>query len=124
MFSDPHSGSIVANFKGAINATTLICNVSSVNISTGHQVTSNWFVKDFRNISGHQFVTQVAPDLFYVDGDSNIFADTPGAKFNNRLTVLNFTSELDGETLYCGTRTNPEEANFTLRVYCTLYTTA
>ena len=80
-------------------------------------------MKDFRNVSGHQSIIQVAPDLFYVDGDPDIFSFTSGAKFDNRLTVLNSTSELDGETLYCGTRANPEEANFTLRVYCMLYTT-
>ena len=74
-------------------------------------------MKDFGNVSGHQYATHVAPDLFYVDGDPDVFADTPGASFDNRLTILNFASEVDGETLYCGTRANPEEANFTLRVY-------
>lgn len=71
-------------------------------------------MKDFRNSSGHEVITQVAPDLFYVDSDPNT---QPGAKFGNRLMILNFTSELDGATVYCGTETNPEEANFTLRVY-------
>ena len=112
-FSDPPSGSVVANFKGTLNATTLTCNVSNNN-SSGHQVTSVWTMKDFRNSSGHENITQVAPDLFYVDSDPNT---QPGAKFRNRLMILNFTSELDGETVYCGTEANPEEANFTLRVY-------
>ena len=49
-----------------------------------------------------------------MDSDPNI---QPGANFDNRLTILNFTSELDGETVHCGTKANPEEANFTLRVY-------
>ena len=117
-FSDPPSGSVVSGFKGTINATTLTCNVS--NGSIGHQITSNWTVKDFRNISGYEVVSQVASDLFHVDGDPDIFTDTPGAKFNNRLTILNFTSELDGQILHCGTDTNPDEANFTLRLYCML----
>lgn len=75
-------------------------------------------MKDFRNTSGHEVVTRVAPDLFYVDGDPDGFGDTqPGVKFDNRLTILNFTSELDGEIVYCGIEANPEEANFTLRLY-------
>ena len=109
-FSDPPSGSVVANFKGTLNATTLTCNVSNNN-STGHQVTSVWTMKDFRNSSGREVITQVAPDLFHVDSDPD------STKFDNRLTILNFTSELDGETIYCGTDANKEEANFTLRVY-------
>ena len=115
-FSDPPSGSVVANVKGALNVTTLTCNVS--NSSTGHQIASIWTMKDFRNTSGHEVVTPVALDLFYVDGDPDEFGDTqPGAKFDNHLTILNFTSELDGEIVYCGTKANPEEANFTLRLY-------
>lgn len=117
-FSDPPSGSVVSGFKGTINATTLTCNVS--NGSTGHQIASRWTVKDFRNVSGYEVVTQVASDLFHVDDDPDISTDNPGAKFNNRLTILDFTSELDGEILYCGTEANPEEANFTLRLYCML----
>jgi hypothetical protein len=116
-FSDPPSGSVVANFKGTINATTLTCNVSN----NGHQIASIWTVKDFRNTSGHDVVTRVAPDLFHVDGDPDSFVDTPRENFDNRLTILNFTSELDGMILYCGTKANPDEANFTLRLYRTLY---
>ena len=117
-FSDPPSGSIVSDFKDTINATTLTCNVS--NVSTGHQIASRWTVKDFRNVSGYEVVTQIASDLLQVDGDPDIFTNTPGAKFDNRLMILNFTSELDGEILYCGTEANPEEANFILRLYCML----
>ena len=47
-------------------------------------------MKDFRhNISEHRGVTEIAPDLFYIDGDPDTFTDTPGAKFDNRLMILN-----------------------------------
>ena len=110
---DPPSGSVIANFEGTANATTLTCNVTN---SQGSQTSTSWFVQNFRGSQSNlQSITNsFVPELFSVDGDPR-----PGFNITlrNRLTIVNLTSELDDVTVYCGTGQNPEQANFILRVY-------
>ena len=54
-------------------------------------------------------------DNFVIDGDLRPGSTTE--TFHNRITVANFTSDLDNAILYCGTGLMPRQANFTIRIY-------
>ena len=109
---DPPSGSLVANFEGAQNVSTLTCNVLN---SNNARTITGWFLQDFRSSTG---LTAIAvgefTELFFIGGD--VVLNT-NITYRNQFTFLNFTSELDGVTVFCGTVINQRQANFTLRVY-------
>ena len=115
-FIDPPSGSVIANFEGTENATTITCNITN---SEGNQISTQWFVCNFRSVNGRQFLTteNVTPELFHISGDP-----IPGnsqASYKNRLTVLTLDSDLDNVTVFCsdGIEQQHMAANFTLRIY-------
>ena len=113
-FVDPPSGSVIANFEGTLNVTTLTCNISN----NGQQVSTQWNLMG----SGSQDLVPIVEgsELFLISGDP----DPTDARFSlrNRLTILNLTSELDGVIVYCGTRAQPRKANFRLRLFSKFYT--
>ena len=117
---DPPSGSVIANFEGTANASTLTCNVT---LSDGSTPTSTeWFVQNFREISALQVINDdFFTEIFTVGGDPR--PTDPTRTFRNRLTLLNFTAELDRVMVYCGTGgiSYRKQANFYLRVYSELY---
>ena len=102
---------MIAGFEGAENATTITCNVTN---SQGIQISAQWSLGNFRGSEGLQTIINAAPELFKIDGDL-----IPGTTFTfeNKLTVLNFVSDLDRVIVYCGTGARPQEASFTLRIY-------
>ena len=113
-FANPPSGSVIVNFEGTPNATTIVCNIT---LSGGPQITTQWNVANFRG--GDQNSLQsvhvhVAPELFSVGGDPIPNTDF---LFDNKLTILDWAAELDGVIVYCGTGPDPQQANFTLRIY-------
>ena len=110
MSPKPPSGTLIANFEGAGNATTLFCNVSS----DGIQVTTTWSIQNYRGSTGLVDITS-SPEPFSVDGDPNPLA--PQASLLNELTVSNWIANLDGATIFCGTGQDQREASFLLRVY-------
>jgi hypothetical protein len=115
-FVDPPSGSVIANFEGTVNASTLTCNVTN---TAGFMTSTAWFVLNFRGSNLlHAINDDFFPEVFSVEGDPR--PTDPTRTFLNRLTLLNFTAELDGVTVYCGTGQNREQANFLLRVYSEL----
>lgn len=117
---DPPSGSVVADFEGAVNASILTCNVTN---SEGFMVSTAWFVQGFRGSSSLQAISgNFETEIFSVGGDPR--PNDPSRTFLNELTILNFAADLDGVTVYCGTGQNREQANFTLRVYSKLKTLA
>ena len=110
---DPPSGSVISNIEGAINATTLTCNVLS---QSGIRTNTNWFVQNFNALSGLQGIgVNFFPELFLIGGE--VRPDDPTRTFLNKLTILNCTYNLDRVTVFCGTGTNRRQAHFTLRVY-------
>ena len=112
-FIDLPTGDVVANFEGAINATTLTCNVTNTN---GQQVSTIWNVANFDGVPNIRRVSTADPDsnIFLISGDLR-----PGLTitFGNRITVLNWTSAVDAVTLYCGTGEIPHQAGIALRIY-------
>ena len=111
-FVDPPSGSVIANFEGALSATTLSCNISN---SEGTQIGTQWAIENYRGNPALQRVSDAAPDLFEFGGDLR-----PGSTtntFSNRLTIVNVTSDLDNVILYCGTGIQRRQVNFTIRIY-------
>ena len=112
-FVDPPSGSTIARFEGAVNATTLTCNVTFSDGLT--QTFTEWFVRNLRGNDALQSINE--NDVFSIGGDP---LPTDAARtFRNQLTLLNFTAELDRVTIFCGTGAagSREQANFYLRVY-------
>ena len=65
-FTDPASGSLIANFEGTENATTITCNVTN---SQGAQISTQWTLTNFRGSTGLQSVNNAAPELFEITGD-------------------------------------------------------
>ena len=101
---------MIANFEGTVNATTLTCNITD----EGFQLSTQWTLGNFgEGGSDLQSVTR-APVLFSISGD---VTSDPRITFQNRLTILNLTYELDGVVVYCGTSEELQQANFTLKVY-------
>ena len=115
-FVNPPSGSLIANFEGAKNVSTLTCNVlNSANLRS----TTAWFAQNFKSQSDLVLINSNNgldfSDLFSFGGDP---VPTDSTKtYLNKLTFVNFTSELDGVTVFCGTAVDREQANFFLRVY-------
>ena len=109
---DPPSGSVVGNFEGVINATTLTCNVTD---RLDNRAITSWSVGNFRGARLRAFDLNLAPELFLLGGDP--ISSFPSATFDNQMIILNLTSELDRVVLYCGLG-GELQANFTLRIYC------
>ena len=113
--ANPPSGSVIANLEGAQNVSTLTCNILN---SGGARTTTAWFLQDFRSFSGLQAIAVgELTELFFFSGD--VVPTDTNRTYRNELTFLNFTSELDGVTVFCGTVLVgfQRQANFTLRVY-------
>ena len=111
--TDPPSGSVIANFEGTENVTTLVCNVTA---DMGRREITSWSIANFRGVPERRgLLLTDAPELFEFSGDP--IPEAPAFTFLNRLTILRLTSDLDKAVLYCGFGQSPEQANFLLRVY-------
>ena len=106
---------MVANFEGAVNATTLTCNV----INEGNQIGTIWSVSNFGGVPSRRNVGTADPDrdFFLISGT---LRPNSTLTFGNRITILNWTSAVDTATLFCGTGREPEQASVVLRIYSKL----
>ena len=103
---------MIVDFEGTINSTTLTCNITNL----GNQISTQWGVGSFRGVPGLQLITDdLAPELFLISGDP--IPSFPIFTYRNRLTILVMTSDLDEVIVYCGSGTDPQQANFVLRLY-------
>lgn len=109
--TDPPSGSVVANFEGTINAITVTCNVTD---EFGNRAITSWSLGNFRVPGIQGYSLGLAPELFLLGGDP--IPGAPDASYDNYMTILNLTSELDLVVLYCGVG-GELQANVTLRIY-------
>ena len=109
--TQPLSGSVIANFEGAGNTTTLVCNISSDGTI---QIITTWSIQNFRGSAGLTDITS-SPEPFIAGGPPNPLA--PQISLRNELTVSNWTADLDGATIFCGTGQDQREGHFFLRVY-------
>lgn len=106
----PTNGSIISDFEGAQNATTLMCDV----FTNGLQITTQWNIENFR---GNTQLQEISPDmdLFLLTGDE--LPSDLSLTFHNHLVIQNLTAELDGVIIHCGTGQDPQQASFRLRIY-------
>ena len=104
-FVDPPSGSVTANFEGSLNATTLTCNITN----EGVQIPTFWSVANFQGVAGRQPLGTLR--------DQNLLLILRRESFFHQVIVTNWTSEVDGVIVLCGTGTEPTQANLTLRLY-------
>ena len=111
-FVDPPRGSTIAGFEGAMNITTITCNISS---SHGTQISTQWFIANFRGESFDVINDMLAPELFLFSGDP--IPNVANEQFSNRLTVLTLNPDLDQVTIYCGSGTNQQQTNIIVRIY-------
>ena len=111
-FIDLPTEDMVANFEGAVNATTLTCDVTN----EGSQVSTIWSVANFGEVAAPRPVTIADPesDFLLIGGDPR---PNLTFTFGNRITVLNWTSAVDVVTLFCGTGREPEQVSISLRIY-------
>ena len=112
-FIDLPTGNVVANFEGARN-TTLTCNVID---DQGAQQTTTWSVANFEGLPNARPLSP-ADSLFSFGGD--IIPSLTPLTYLNQITIANWTSALDGTTLFCGTGSLPEQASVLLKLYSKL----
>ena len=110
-FTDPASGSVIANFEGTENVTTITCNATN---SQGIQISTQWTLTNFRGSTGLQTINNATPELFEITGDPIV-----GTMFtyNNCLTIVNLVRDLDHVIIFCGTGVMLQQADFVLRIY-------
>ena len=111
LFSQPPNGTLIANFEGARNATTLFCNISGDGMT---QIGTTWSIENFRGSTGLVDITG-GPEPFVVSGDPR--PANPGRTFLNELTISTWIADLDRAIVYCGTGQDPRGAIFPLRIY-------
>ena len=114
LFSQPPSGTLIANFEGARNATTLFCNVSGDDMN---QVSTTWSIQNYRGSTGLVDITG-GPEPFIVSGDT--IPSDPTFTFLNMLMVSTWIADLDRAIVYCGIGQDQRGAVFPLKVYCKL----
>ena len=78
------------------------------------QISTTWSIENFRGTLELQDITG-APEPFIVSGDP--VPGFPELTYLNELTISNWTADLDGAIIYCGTGQDQREAIFPLRVY-------
>ena len=109
--TQPPSGTLIANFEGTENVITLICNISG---DGSNQIGTTWSIANYRGSITLVDITG-GPEPFDVGGPPNPLA--PQVSLSNELTISNWTADLDGATIFCGTGIDQQEASFSLRVY-------
>ena len=105
----------MANFEGAVNDTTLTCNVTN---SSGEQVPTTWSVANLGGVPGVHIIAAsitLTSSLFLISGDPG--PNLSPTSFENHLTILNWTSALDGASLFCGTSDSPQQTRVLLKIY-------
>ncbi len=111
---NPTNNSTVTERIGAVNI-TFECEI----FLTSGQVGTAWSVRDFEGVAGSQILGLPASVLMnevIISGDPTN-GTVPSATFQNELTFIEFTENLDGVTLFCGTGGNLDVGIFFLRVY-------
>ena len=109
--SDPPSGSVIVDFEGALNSTNIACDI--VNRSR-HQINTEWSISNFKGVSSFQMLSD--PEIFLFSGDP-IPGNVPTQTYQNRLTILILSNDLDRVTIFCGSSTFPTLAHFFFRIY-------
>ena len=105
---------MIGNFEGTLNATTITCDI--VNRSR-NQINTVWRISNFRGVSSVRVLADnIAPEIFLFDGDA-IPGNGPTLTYRNRLTILDFSSDLDRVTVSCGNSAFPVQADFVFRIY-------
>ena len=104
---------MVANFEGTLNTTTVTCNVTESD-EFGNRAITSWSLGNFRGSAIQGYSLDLAPELFLLGGDP--IPGVPDASYDNEMTILNLTSELDRVVLHCGVG-GELQANVTLRIY-------
>ena len=106
------------DFEGAINVTTITCDI--VNRSRSQESTE-WSISSFKGVSGFHTLTDItASEIFLFSGDS-IPGAVPNLTYRNQLTILVFSNDLDRVVIFCGSNAFPAQAHFIFRIYRKCY---
>lgn len=119
-FFDPPSGTLIVNFEGAENVTTIVCELFG-DADLENRTTTLWFIQDFGDQPGDQQIRESSgtfSDIFLITGaDRNVSVDSSIQTYRNNLTILSFDANLDGATVYCNSGGNMMISNYSLRIY-------
>ena len=114
-FVDPPNGSVIVDFEGTLKVTTITCNIVN---NSRIQDRTVWSISNFRGVSSFcVFGDDIAPEMFLFSGDP-IPGAPPTQTYQNRLTVLVLSPDLDHVMVACGNSTLPVQAYFVFRIYC------
>jgi hypothetical protein len=102
------------DFEGAINTTTISCDVVN---RTRNQINTEWSVTNFKGVSSFQILNNNS-EIFEFTGDP-IPGTIPTQTFRNRVTILVLSNDMDRVTLFCGSDTFPAQTvpHFFFRIY-------
>ena len=113
-FIDPPNGSVIVDFEGTLNVTTITCNIVN---NSRNQERIVWSISNFRGVSSFRVLgDNIAPEFFQFSGNP-IPGAPPTQTYRNRLTVLVLSSDLDHVMIACGNITLPVQAYFVFRIY-------
>ena len=110
----PANGSTTAQLARAVNAAVFECAVYKESSEGGlFQITTTWTIQPSGS-SDRNLIIQ--SDARFSIGGTATPSGSFSATYRNRLTVVEFTEDLDGAILMCGTAER-EEGFFNIRVY-------
>ena len=114
MRSTPPSGSQIVGHLGAKDFATLTCSI----LTRNEPVHIQWSVQKF----GETSVVRVDKGHAPIPGLSHVTEEVENTSSNvlthSHITIRTLTHDLDNVVVFCGTQANPQQANFTLKIYC------
>lgn len=121
----PLNNSVTAQLVGAANSTVFECDMFHQD-SNGvlSQISTRWMLQNFLSTSGSQGILVIQSafvGVFLIGGTRRPPGlDLLGKTYRNRIEVLNFTEDLDGAMLVCGSE-DESSGYFNLRAYSKLF---
>lgn len=121
----PQNNSVTAQRAGAVNATVFECDSFHQDINGEFsQISTTWMLQKFWSTSGSEGILVIQSafmGVFLIGGTPRPPGfDFLGKTYRNRIKVLNFTEDLDGAVLACGSE-EQGSGYFNLRVYSKLF---
>ena len=101
---DPSNGSVIVDFEGSINATTITCDDVT---TTGNHINTQWSIANFRDLSNFRTFSGITASEIFLFNSDPIPGTVPNQMYRNRLTVLVLSNDLDQVTIFCGSSTFP-----------------
>ena len=116
MSMSPLNGSLTAQPIGAMNSSIFECDVYDDFQGEPVQIGTTWTLQPSSSNSDILILQSTFEGILHLGGTARPLGSPLGGTFMNRLTVVNFTEDLDGAVLSCGAG-DQILGHFNLRVY-------